>query len=87
MSTSTSSTDPTDSVALSQFLALIGKQQIELEKLKQAVGDQRATLDAIHKKLICVGGPLNGNALEFTCKQLNLFYKIKRIIEGVLNEH
>lgn len=56
---------------------LIGKQQLEIEELKDKVDEFAARLDKIHSALYCIGGPLNDNILNFNNEQR--IYLIKRI--------
>jgi len=49
---------------------LIGKQQIEIELLEESVTSLLENLRHIDKMLVCLGGPLNGNKLQFSIEQL-----------------
>jgi len=55
---------------------LIGKQQIEIERLKFRRDELLKEKDAVYNIIYCIGGPLNDNKLGYTNTQMQDFWKI-----------
>lgn len=65
---------------------LIGKQQLEIEELKEKLSHAKENLRNIRRILICVGGPLNDNFHQYTKKQLKPFFDIENYLDMELIE-
>lgn len=64
---------------------LITKQQLKIHQLE---ADNKNLVDCIQRlrtDMICIGGPLNDNILEYSPKQLTLFQRMDRHIEEVID--
>ena len=64
-------------------LELIGKQQIEIEKLRSLLSDTNTILDELHRKFYGIGQPLNDNILQFNDAQLKWCASVFRLIEQI----
>lgn len=58
---------------------LIAKQALEIATQKELISDLVQRLSDIRKMLICVGGPLNDNALKYSKEQALIFFKIEEL--------
>ena len=58
---------------------LIADQAKQLWDANERIKRMKYALDAIHKSLICIGGPLNDNNLNYSNEQLDLFFRIQRL--------
>jgi hypothetical protein len=56
--------------------ALIAKQALRIADLEERLNECDSRLDSIHKLLVCIGGPLNDNFLQFNVQQLRLLRQI-----------
>jgi len=63
---------------------LIADQAKQLWAANKRIKSMENSLHDIKKLLICIGGPLNDNVLQYSDKQLDLFFKIQRIVESGL---
>lgn len=62
-----------------ELIALEARKIIELDaNILQAEGRLRR----IKMQLICIGGPLNDNFLQYSKEQLKPFFKIQDILDG-----
>lgn len=61
---------------------LITKQQIEIEFWREAVQERNIALLTIHKRLICIGGPLNDNFHQYSAEQRKIFHLIHNDTES-----
>ena len=55
---------------------LIADQQLEIQELQRKKLAAVNALDNIYLLIVCVGGPLNDNKLEYTEEQLVIFNTI-----------
>ena len=60
---------------------LIGKQQLEIENLKIRLAWANEDKQKIKSALICIGGPLNGNKLDYSVQQRNYLQRILEFSE------
>jgi hypothetical protein len=58
---------------------LIADQAKQLWDANERIKRMKYCLDTINKSLICIGGPLNDNNLNYTNEQLALFFRIQRL--------
>lgn len=63
---------------------LIADQAKQLWDANNRIKEMECALTDIKKLLVCIGGPLNDNTLQYSNKQLDLFFKIQRIAESSL---
>lgn len=61
-----------------EVIANLAKENLEL---KDKVAAQRKALEDIVSSLVCVGGPLNDNVLEFDKEQCKFLWNIKILAE------
>lgn len=61
---------------------LIADQAREIASLKEVVSEYEAGTSDIIRMLVCVGGPLNDNKLEFNPEQLKFIQGICDVLEG-----
>lgn len=55
---------------------LIAKQALQIANLEERLNECDSRLDSIHRMLVCIGGPLNDNVLQFNGPQLKLLHRI-----------
>lgn len=65
-----------------EALAIIGQQAIEIANLKEEARDLRERINKACLRMICIGGPLNDNVLQFNKDQLRLIHNIYNELEG-----
>lgn len=58
---------------------LIGKQQLQIEEMKEALKNCEEAFRKIRGVIYCVSGPLNDNKLKYTPKQMNDFFQIANL--------
>ena len=58
---------------------LIADQAKQLWDANKRIKRMKYCLKTINKSLICVGGPLNDNVLQYSKEQLTLFFRIQRL--------
>ncbi len=63
---------------------IIVKQLLKIERLKSVNKQNINTADLIHKKFICIGGPLNENKLQFNAEQLRFLKEIDDQIQNII---
>jgi hypothetical protein len=62
---------------------LITNQQLKIHQLE---ADNKSLIDCVQRlymDMICIGGPLNDNVLEYSPKQLMVFQRMDRHIQEV----
>lgn len=62
---------------------LIVKQQLKIERLKSVNKQNRDNAENLHKRFVCIGGPLNENKLQFNKEQLSFLTEIADEIENI----
>ena len=63
---------------------LIADQAKQLWAANERIKSMEHALEAIKKSLMCIGGPLNDNVLQYSKEQLDLFFKIRELVnEGL----
>ena len=65
---------------------LIAEQQIQIRDLLNEKDETLEVLSAIYLSLVCIGGPLNDNVLNFDHKQRKFLHQIKNEIEPFLQK-
>lgn len=61
---------------------VIRRQAVKIERLEQENGAMKDCIAAARLHLVCVGGPLNDNKLQFTSEQRALLWKVLQALEG-----
>jgi len=62
---------------------LITNQQLKTHQLEADNKDLINCIQRLRTDMICIGGPLNDNVLEYSPKQLMVFQRMDRHIEEV----
>lgn len=60
---------------------IIARQANELYELSDRVEKLEERISDAKKHMVCIGGPLNDNRLQFTHEQLQIFQKIMLELE------
>jgi hypothetical protein len=60
---------------------LIAKQAMELVEYENLVNDLRDSINGARLEIICIGGPLNDNKLQYSKPQLITFSRILEHLE------
>jgi hypothetical protein len=63
------------------LLTVIGQQTVEISELKAQVEDLSSRINKAVMHMICIGGPLNDNKLQFNKEQLRLIRQIHSALE------
>ena len=61
---------------------LIARQAKTIEEQKDAISELERRIKKAQIHIVCVGGPLNGNKLNFSSSQMFLFSQICEALEG-----
>ena len=64
-------------------LMLIARQQLEIEKFKEIMQENRKTKKTLKLRFIAIGAPLNDNMLHFNREQLIWAQKTLDLIETI----
>lgn len=59
---------------------MIAKQAIKLAEMKARLADHKQAEQEIKALMVCIGGPLNDNKLEYTADQRKIFHAIERLL-------
>ncbi len=65
----------------------IAKQTKELYELKEKLKVYNDVVDSISSRLYCIGGPLNDNVMNYSNKQLKIFFRIAEDIKNITIEN
>lgn len=60
---------------------LIVKQQLQIEKQLKILSANKKAVDKVCSLLVCIGGPLNDNRMEFTEKQMEVLKEIADLLD------
>ena len=65
---------------------LIAKQQLDIEVFKKTLALYEEAAKEIILKIVCIGGPLNDNKLQYNFKQRIIFHSIVKKLEDLIDE-
>lgn len=64
---------------------LITEQQLKIHQLEEENRNLLKCIRKLRMRMVCVGGPLNDNVLGYSEKQLAIFWKMDKEIQGVID--
>lgn len=68
-----------------EILELVGKQQVEIEKYKEAFRQNDELTATLNSKFYAIGAPLNDNKLKFNKEQLKWCFEVYDILGCLRN--
>lgn len=63
-------------------LAAIGRLMLKAQQDRDEAAELRKRIDRAISIMVCIGGPLNDNVLQFNKEQRAVFHRIQSVLEG-----